>query len=134
MTTLKQGGQPDNTNARKHGVLAVKRRGEAGLKTTAERSRYAEITELAQDRQGLIVLLQERAVNAFMVAEMAQNYTAQKIAEGKSFEKVAIGRSLPAYWNSAGRAIKDLYDVLPDEPIQSAELARIKKVLENVET
>ena len=97
-----------------HGAYAFERRGEAALNQTG-RSRLQELKDQVQDRQGVLGLMQDRAANAVMMVELLTSYIAKEHKAGKPLSRIgALGR-LPAFMNTAQRALKDLLVVLPDD-------------------
>jgi hypothetical protein len=100
--------------AKKHGVYAFRDRGSKALKKP-QRSRLAELDELVQSRPGVIQLLQERASHAVLMAEMALFYVSEEAQAGVPIVEIPIAKNLPAFFNSAGRALKDLLSELPED-------------------
>jgi len=118
---------------RKHGVRSFQVRGEEALDESG-RSRLEELKEQVQDREGVIALMQERAANAVMVTELVMSFVAKELKAGKSLSSIPIFRSLPAYMNTAGRALKDLANEMPEKKgIADAEvvLNAVKNAEEN---
>lgn len=100
--------------ARKHGVYAVQARGTDAM-TTPQRSRAVELREQLAARDGVVDALRDAAVNTVSIAEIAQSYCIQQHEQGRKLESIPIFRSLPGYWNSAGRALKALLDAMPKD-------------------
>ena len=97
-----------------HGAYAFERRGEVALNKPG-RSRLQELKDQVQNREGVLALMQERAANAVMMVELITSYVAKEHKEGKQLSRIgALGR-LPAFMNTAQRALKDLLAVLPDD-------------------
>ena len=99
---------------RKHGAYSLERRGDAALDTTG-RSRLEELKETVQEREGVLVLMKERAATAVMMVEMMTAYAAKKHREGVPLDRIPTLKSLPAFMNSAQRALKDLLAHMPDD-------------------
>ena len=104
----------NNKNAVKHGVRAFQARGEQALTSTG-RSRHSELRELVQSREGIVELLQQRAADAVMVVEMAISYVAKQTQDGHPLADIPVMRALPAYQNSAVRALHTLADMMPKD-------------------
>jgi hypothetical protein len=100
--------------ARKHGVYAMRDRGAEAM-TAAQRSQYAELQEQLETRQGVIKVLREAAAQTVILAQVAQSYCVKRHKSGMPLGEIALLRALPAFWNSAGRALKVYLDILPDD-------------------
>jgi hypothetical protein len=100
--------------ARKHGVYAVMGRGVDALEPH-QRGIYAELQEQLSTRQGTVEALKDAAINTIVLAQIAQSYCIDQFQQGKSLDKIALLGKLPAFWNSAGRAIRAYLDTIPDE-------------------
>ena len=112
---MKREGAPDNNkNAVKHGVFAFERRGEAAL-STEQRGKYAELQDQLATRRGAMEALREQATQTMLLALIAQSYVVEQKQAGKSLDDIALLRSLPAFWNSANRALKTYLDIMPKE-------------------
>ena len=116
--------------ARKHGAYAFMARGSNALDVSG-RSRLAELAELVESRQGVIGLLQERVVNAVLMCELIEGYLVTEDDNEKTIIDNAALKVLPAYMNSANRAIQALMKELPgDSAPANAEMIRIQKVID----
>ena len=100
--------------AKSHGAYAFERRGEIALNQTG-RSRLQELKDQVQDRQGVLALMQERAANSVMMVELITSYIAKEHKSGKPLSHIKPLGSLPAFMNTAQRALKDLLSVMPDD-------------------
>jgi hypothetical protein len=100
--------------ARKHGVDAIRRRGQAAM-TPGQRGHYTELQEQLSTREGAVDALRDAAVNTIMLAQVAQSYCVEQHQGGKPLDQIPLLRSLPAFWNSAGRALKVYLETLPDD-------------------
>jgi hypothetical protein len=116
--------------ARKHGAYAVMAHGESALDEQG-RSYLSEIREKVQTREGVLELMQSRAATAVLVADMVTSFVTEEAKAGIPLEEINALRSLPAFYNSAQRSLKDLLENLPHDPPQSAEIEKIKKVIDN---
>lgn len=98
---------------RKHGAYAFQARGEAAL-DQPQRSRLQELKEQVKDRDGVLELMQERAANSVMVTELVMSHVAREVKQGKALAQIKILRALPAFMNTAQRALKDLIREMPE--------------------
>lgn len=121
--------------ARSHGAYAFRDRGDQAL-DQPQRSRLEELKEQVQERDGVLQLLQERAANAVMVVEVITSHVAREVKLGVPLSDIPILRALPAFMNTAQRALRDLLTVMPDDPDvldAQAVLEKIKGGQENTE-
>jgi len=118
--------------AKTHGAYAFERRGEVALNQTG-RSRLQELKDQVKDREGVLVLMQERAANAVMMVELITSYIAKEHKEGKPLSRIKTLGSLPAFMNTAQRALKDLLTVLPDDDRMIDIGEKIAKMVEEHE-
>lgn len=100
--------------ARKHGVYAVRDNGPDAM-TEPERSRFAELQVQFEDRRGVVAAMRDQAVNSLLLSEIAQAYVISEHKAGVPLDKILLLGKLPAFWNSAGRALKNYLDTLPDD-------------------
>jgi hypothetical protein len=115
--------------ARKHGVYAVREKGEAALDEQG-RSYLAELREHVQDREGVLGLLQERAATAVLLADLLTSYVIEEHKAGVPLEEIKSFNVLPAFQNSAQRALKSLYEAMPKGAPDGSEMAKIKAVVD----
>jgi hypothetical protein len=118
--------------SRTHGLYAVRDRGEAAM-TNPQRSRLQEIKEQLESAEGIRQMMQERTANAILLVELATSYVADEHKAGIPLDEIKVLKALPAFMNTAHRQIRDLLDVMPADVVESAELARIKEVLDAAE-
>ena len=97
-----------------YGVYAIRDRGEDAM-TPVQKSKHAELQEQLGTRAGVIEALQDQAVNTIMLAQVAQSYCIERHRIGVPLDSISLLRALRAFWNSAGRALKNYLDTLPDE-------------------
>jgi len=97
-----------------HGTYAVRDRGQEAM-TPTQRSKRAELIEQFETREGVVMALRDQAVDTLILAQIAQSYCVSQTQAGKPLDKIALLRSLPAFWNSAGRALKNYLDTIPDD-------------------
>jgi len=83
--------------------------------TPTQRSHRAELIEQFETRQGVVTALRHQAVDTLILAQIAQSYCVSQHQQGKSLDKIPLLRNLPAFWNSAGRAMKNYLDTLPKD-------------------
>ena len=100
--------------SRTHGIYALRDRGEEAM-TPSQRGAYAELQAQLSTRAGTIEALRDAAANTIMLAQVAQSYCVKQHQAGVPLGDIPLLRALPAFWNSAGRAIKSYLDTLPDE-------------------
>jgi hypothetical protein len=116
--------------ALKHGVYSIRDHGDRVM-TPAQRSVKAELLEQLDTREGAIAALKDQAIETFILAGVAQAYVVQQHEAGVPLDDIPLLRALPAFWNSANRALKSYIDVIPGAPAaRSAELDRIDKIIE----
>ena len=99
---------------RQHGTYAVRDRGNSAM-TDGQRSRFAELQEQFFTRGGVVDAMRDHAVNSLLLAEIAQGYVIEEHKAGIPLDEIALLRNLPAFWNSAGRALKNYLDTIPDD-------------------
>lgn len=109
MTVDEKGQLQREQAARKHGAYAVKQM------EPAQRGRLVEITELTQDREGLVTLLRERAARAILIAEMTEAWIEKQAAAGVGWDKMTMLDRITTFQNSARLAINALLAVAPEE-------------------
>ena len=59
--------------------------------------------------------MQERAATAIMMCELMTSHIAKELKQGVKLTEISTIRSLPAFMNTAQRALKDLVSVMPDD-------------------
>lgn len=114
MTLPKEREKYQELSARKHGTRAVEMRGKAAM-DQAQRGRLAEITELTQDREGLVNLLRERVSMAVLIAELAEGWIQKQAAEDVPLDKMTMLTRITTYQANAQRAISALLAADPGE-------------------
>ena len=115
--------------SRKHGAYAMAAHGEKAMDTN-QRSRLEELKETVQDRPGVIALMQERAANAVMLVEVLTSYVAKEHKQGTPLDKIPSLRALPAFMNTAQRALRDLLSVIPEDE-GALDAARVLEAVKN---
>lgn len=115
--------------ARTHGVYAVQAHGEKALEG-ADRSYLVELREKVQNREGVMDLAREQAAKAVLLAELLTSYVIEEHKAGVPLEEINALRALPAFYNSAQRALKNLLDETPKGTPDDSELNRIKAVVD----
>jgi hypothetical protein len=111
---IREGAPEGNSNSLKHSVYRLRDQGPDSL-SSEQRGKYAELTEQLSTRLGAINALREQAIQTMLLAEIAQSYCVSEYKTGKVLDDIQLLRSLPAFWNSANRALKTYLDVLPKE-------------------
>jgi len=104
-----------------HGGYAFQARGAAAL-DQPRRSRLEELKEAVQTREGALDLMRERAANAVMMTELITAYASRQIKAGLPISDIPIIRALPAFYNTAQRALHDLMLFLPNDDKNSLDL------------
>lgn len=100
--------------AKTHGVYAFRDRGEVALEQP-QRSRLEELKDQVRDRTGVLQLMKERAANSVMMVELITSHIAREVKSGIPLSDIPAIRALPAFMNTANRALAQLYSVLPDD-------------------
>ena len=59
--------------------------------------------------------MQDRAANAVMVTELVLSHVSKDIKMGVPLSNIGVFKSLPAFMNTAGRALKDLINEMPED-------------------
>ena len=115
---------PDNQTAVTHGAYSKQ------LQPVA-RSRLVELEEQAGSREGLVELLTARTAKAILLCEVIESYVVEQKQRGVSLEDMPILKALPAFMNTAQRAISTLAQLQPGSngQQQSAELQHILEVI-----
>jgi hypothetical protein len=116
--------------ARKHGAYAFLTNGEQALDEN-NRSYLAELRDDVKTREGVLELMKENAAKSKLTADMVLSYIAEEVKAGIPLEEVSVLRALPAFFNTAQRALKDLLENLPPEPRENAEFEKIQKVIDS---
>lgn len=128
MTEKKHGAQPENSNAKKHGVYAFRDHGEAAL-DKPQRSRFVELQEQVKSRSGVLALMQEQAANTVLMCEIVTSFVAEEHRAGVPLTEISILNKLASFQNSSQRSLRDLLAVMPKDSYQSAELERLQGVI-----
>ncbi|MDP1715986.1 MAG: hypothetical protein Q8L41_14695 [Anaerolineales bacterium] len=116
--------------ARTHGAFAIMAHGEKAL-TEEQKPLLVELREKVQDREGVLELSRDLAAKSVLIAEILTSYIIEEAKAGVPLEEIAALNKLPAFYNSAQRALKNLLDETPKgKPNDSAELTRIKDIVD----
>lgn len=94
--------------ARKHGVYSKKI-------TPEKAAKIAELEDQLSTRPGVVNAMIDQAAKAIQVANVAAGYVAAKHNEGIPLDRIPLAKSLPAFFNTANRALGQLFSMLPDE-------------------
>jgi hypothetical protein len=94
--------------ARKHGVYS---------KTmTPEKARtIALLQDRMSTRPGVLSVQNELTAKAVQIADAAMAYVVKRYQSGVPLDQIPLVKALPAFMNSAQRALRQLHDMLPDE-------------------
>lgn len=116
---MAEGGQPGNQNAAKHGIY--------GKAMTPERlSLRQELSEQLETRDGVLAALKDQVINTVTLAQVAQSYVVTKQHQGAELDDIPLLRALPAFWNSAGRALKAYLEAMPKDDPDVIDLAELR--------
>ena len=119
--------------ARTHGAHAFEARGVEAL-TENQRPIYTEIREQVQTRDGVLELMKEQTVKAVMVVELLTAYAVESQRAGVPLDDIKTLNRLPAFFNSAQRALKILLDEQTAGKGSTAEMDKIKQVIDELRT
>ena len=100
--------------ALKHGAYAYQERGEAALKPQA-RGMLAELSEKAQDRDGVVGMLSENTVKGVMMAELLISYIADQKQKGMPLDEIPAVRYCQHISTRHRDRYKSLIAILPDD-------------------
>ena len=100
---------------------ANKQRQEAAVKhgafskmTPEKVSRLVELQEQLSTRPGLLEVQKDQAAKAVELTNVLMSWVIQQHKSGKALDEIPALNRLPAYMNSSNRALKQLYEMLPD--------------------
>ncbi|GAH36303.1 unnamed protein product, partial [marine sediment metagenome] len=93
---------------RKHGVYS---------KTmTPEKARtIATLQDQMSTRPGVLAVQNEQTAKAVQIADAAMAYVIKNYQSGIPLDQIPLVKALPAFMNTAQRALRQLHDLLPDE-------------------
>ena len=94
--------------SRKHGAYSTKM-------TPEKAGQLAELEDALSTRPGVVAIQNEQTAKAVAVLNVAMSYAIQQHKDGKPLERIPIFKVLPAFMNSAQRALRQLHDMLPDD-------------------
>ena len=94
--------------SRKHGVYSK-------TMTPERASQLALLEDDLSTRPGVVAIQNEQTAKAVQVLNVAMSYAIQQHQSGKPLDKIPIFKMLPAFMNSAQRALKQLHEMLPDD-------------------
>ena len=92
----------------KHGVYSKKM-------TSEKASTLAALEDRLSTRPGLVEVQRDQAAKAVQMANAIMAYVVKKHKDGTPLDRIPAINKLPAFMNSAQRALKQLHDMLPDE-------------------
>ena len=94
--------------ARKHGVYS---------KTmTPEKARtMANLQDQMSTRPGVLAVQNEQTAKAVQIADAAMAYVIKNYQSGVPLDRIPLVKALPAFMNTAQRALRQLHDMLPDD-------------------
>ena len=94
--------------SRKHGAYSKKM-------TPEKAARLALLEDELSTRPGVVAIQNEQTARAVQVLNVAMSYALQQHQAGKPLDKIPVFKMLPAFMNSAQRALKQLHEMLPDD-------------------
>ena len=108
-----------HTRALKHGVYAQEI-------TPERRSLRTELSEQLDTRAGVLAALKEQAISTDVLAQVAQAYVVEKQAEGTALDDIPLLGKLPAFWNSANRALQAYLAAMPKDNDGAIDLVELR--------
>ena len=117
--------------AKTHGAHAFEARGVDAL-TDEQRPLYTDIHEQVQTRDGVLELMKEQTVKAVMIVELITAHAVESHRAGVPLGDIPALAKLPAFFNSAQRALKILLDEQTAGKGPSAEMDKIKQVIDEL--
>ena len=116
--------------ARKQRQAAPLKHGAFSKKMTPEKAaQLAELEDQLSTRPGLVEVQRDQTAKSIQIANAIMGYVVQKHKNGTPLEMINTLNRLPAYMNTAQRALKQLYDMLPD----SADVLDAEAILEDLQ-
>ncbi len=104
-----------NENERNQRQEAPIKHGAFSKKMTPEKiSRLAELEELLSTRPGLVEVQRDQTAKAIELTNVVLSWVVSEHKKGKSLDNIPALNKLPSYMNSSNRALKQLYEMLPD--------------------
>jgi len=94
--------------SRKHGVYS---------KTmTPDKARtIAILQDQMSTRPGVLAVQNEQTAKAVQIADAAMAYVIKNYQSGTPLDRIPLVKALPAFMNTAQRALRQLHDMLPDD-------------------
>ena len=120
MTKQQPRGQPFDTErgrlagqqSKKHGLFALRDRGEAALDAEGILT-LREIEESLTTPEGIVSAMRKRVAMSLMVLGVLESYLEERVNAGATPEGIDIFKSWPAFQNSAMRALAQLLGTMP---------------------
>lgn len=117
--------------SRKHGIYAIKARGEDAL-DAKQALTFRDIEESLETPEGIVLAMRKRVAMSVMVLGVLETYLEERINAGATPEGIDIFKSWPAFQNSAMRALGQLLATMPKAQADSyAEaLAKVNQLID----
>lgn len=96
-----------------HRVYEFRDRGPVALEP-AKRASLAALEERLHTRTGVVESMVQQVSKAVVMMDIAIDHIQLEREAGKSLNDIPLAKALPAFNNSAVRALRTLYDILPD--------------------
>ncbi|MCH8876702.1 MAG: hypothetical protein IIA89_07735 [Chloroflexi bacterium] len=112
--------------SRKHGIYALKARGEDALDAKQSLT-FRDIEESLETPEGIVLAMRKRVAMSVMVLGVLETYLEERINAGATPEGIDIFKSWPAFQNSAMRALAQLLGTMP-KPQHDALAEEIEKI------
>ena len=100
--------------AKTHGAYSVQARGKAAM-NREQLSAHAVIIKQLSDRQGVIDALREHTASAILITKVVESYISGQTKAGCPLDSIPVLKVLPAFMNTASRAIALLLQYISDE-------------------
>ncbi len=100
--------------AKKHGAYGVQERGKAAM-TDEQLSAHAVIMKQLSDRPGVIEAIRDHAASTLLITKVVEGYISSRIKTGSSLDDIPVLKILPAFMNTATRAVALLLEYTDEE-------------------
>ena len=107
------GGPVGNTKRETHGVYSYQEHGELpeARKTSALVSRVDQIRDHLRTRDGLELEQEQVTERALVALDLALSWVQKQREQGKPLADIRVYKMVPALLNTAGRQIRQLFDI-----------------------
>jgi len=83
--------------------------------TPEKAATLAILEDQLSTRPGIVQVQREQTAKAVQIVNALMSYVVKKYQDGIPLDQIPAINKIPAYTNSAVQALKQLYDMLPDE-------------------